>query len=136
MLLKQQALSEQGASGRSQICRVSHLSVALRLRRMRGTVESQPRGRIVISEKFHVRSIGRERKQARVGREVASLPESRLARTHTRQPQRAATGRSGSVGQIFSFIRLDGQGLVARLNSILDGASSHVVAHSYNGLVN
>ena len=97
------------------------------------------RGWIVISEKFHVRSIGRERKQARVGREVASLPESRLARTHTRQPQRAATGRgrSGSVGgQIFSFIRLDGQGLVARLNSILDGASSHVVAHSYNGLVN
>ena len=131
MLLKQQALSEQGASGRSQICGVSHLSVALRLRRMRG------RGRIVISEKFHVRSIGRERKQARVGREVASLPESRLARTHTRQPQRAATGRSGSVGgQIFSFIRLDGQGLVARLNSILDGASSHVVAHSYYGLVN
>ena len=76
----------------------------------------------------------RERKQARVGREVASLPESRLARTHTRQPQRAATGRSGSVGgQIFSFIRLDGQGFVARLNSILDGAPRHV-AYSYYGL--
>ena len=70
---------------------------------------------------------------------VAKLPlfPSPALHAHTRQPQRAATGRSGSVGgQIFSFIRLDGQGLVARLNSILDGASSHVVAHSYYGLVN
>ena len=65
--------------GRSQICRVSHLSVALRLRRMRAEVG------LLFQKSFMsgLRSIGRDRKQARVGREVASLPFPPCTHAHT-----------------------------------------------------
>ena len=92
-------------------------------------MRERERGRIVISEKFHVCSIGRERKPKSVGRlyprEVP--PPFRLARAHhtlTNQPQRSATA-AGAWARYFSFIRLDGAGLVGRLNSILGVALRH-----------